>query len=280
MEKPKVSICIPSYNGEPYIREAIESALFQSYNDFELLIVDDASTDNTVSIVKEYNDKRIVIVCNEANIGLVNNWNKCLKLSRGEYIQFLFQDDLLTNDCIEKKINAFNIDSRIGLTFSASNIINEKSNLLHTRKYFRNDMYLIGSLLAKKSFIYKNYFGEPSNVMFKRELVDIIGEFNSKLCYLVDLEYWIRICNHRDAYYICDCLMSFRVSHSSMTSKLIKNTRFMNFEDKTFIEVILNEKLIELSNFEKFLHKFFFYTRNIIRYIFQKITVFCSKFLR
>lgn len=105
---PYVSVCIPTYNGGKYIRECIESILVQTYSDFEILIVDDKSSDETIEVVEEFakRDKRIRIVRNQQNLGLVKNWNRCVELSEGEWIKFLFQDDLLAPDCIEELINA------------------------------------------------------------------------------------------------------------------------------------------------------------------------------
>src|SRR3990170_405399 len=87
---PCVSVCIPTYNGGKYIRECIESILVQTYTDFEILIVDDKSFDETIEIAEEFarGDKRIRIVRNRQNLGLVKNWNKCVELAEGEWIKF------------------------------------------------------------------------------------------------------------------------------------------------------------------------------------------------
>lgn len=92
--KPKISVLIPTYNYGRFLDETIQSVLSQTYTDFELVVVDNCSTDNTIEVVQPYLvDKRVRFYRNETNIGLVGNWNKCLELAQGEYIKFLCADD-------------------------------------------------------------------------------------------------------------------------------------------------------------------------------------------
>ncbi|HIJ77231.1 MAG TPA: glycosyltransferase family 2 protein, partial [Deltaproteobacteria bacterium] len=95
---PKISVCIPTYNYAHYIAPAIESVLNQRLTDFELIILDDCSKDNTEEAVSRFlNDKRVLFEKNERNLGLVANWNKCISMARGEYIKFVFADDMLAS---------------------------------------------------------------------------------------------------------------------------------------------------------------------------------------
>ena len=79
MAAPKLSVCIPVYNGAAFIKETIDSVLNQNFKDFEIVIVDNQSTDNTISIVKSYSDPRIKLFINETNIGMIPNWNKAME---------------------------------------------------------------------------------------------------------------------------------------------------------------------------------------------------------
>lgn len=107
---PLVSICIPSFNGEHLISRALESCINQTYKNIEVVVVDDASTDNTIEIVKDYakRDSRIKFFQNKTNIGLADNFLKTYKAASGEFIQHLNQDDWLDNNYIEGKITIFN----------------------------------------------------------------------------------------------------------------------------------------------------------------------------
>ena len=108
MNTPLVSICIPTYNGSQYLEACLDSVLSQSYPDFEVVIVDDQSSDNTWDLLNQYaaRDNRIRLFRNEQNLGLVGNWNRCLELAQGEWIKFVFQDDWITPDCIEHMVRA------------------------------------------------------------------------------------------------------------------------------------------------------------------------------
>ena len=100
----KVSVIITSYNYEQYIKDAIESVLNQTYSDFELVIIDDCSTDNSANIIKQFNDERIKFIQNEQNLGLKNSMQKAISCCIGEWIAFLDSDDLWKPLKLEKQI--------------------------------------------------------------------------------------------------------------------------------------------------------------------------------
>ncbi len=117
---PLVSILIPVYNREKYISECIESALAQTYANFEIVIVDNASTDNTQAICRNYLKKHsnIRFFINKDNIGPVKNWQRCVQEAEGQFCKILFSDDLLLSDCLEKMVPM--LTSNISLVYSAS----------------------------------------------------------------------------------------------------------------------------------------------------------------
>src|SRR5262245_47649967 len=90
---PRISVCIPTYNTARYLPEAIESVLAQTYDDFELVICDNASTDATPQLCRRYDDPRVRYVRFDELVNQGNNWNRCLRLARGDYIALLHADD-------------------------------------------------------------------------------------------------------------------------------------------------------------------------------------------
>ena len=98
---------IPTYNHATYLRESIQSVLDQTFPDFELIIVDDASVDDTPEIVQSFGDKRIRCYRNLKNIGQTPNWNRCLELARGEYITIFHDDDVMLPENLSMKVKAF-----------------------------------------------------------------------------------------------------------------------------------------------------------------------------
>ena len=127
---PKISVCIPVYNGETYLAQTIQSVLDQTYSDFELVIIDNASTDNTVSIVRSFTDSRIRLIQNETNVGMLGNWNNCLRYGNCEYMQLLCADDLLTPDNFQKKVKILEDFPEVGMVFSGSHVINENNKVV------------------------------------------------------------------------------------------------------------------------------------------------------
>jgi glycosyltransferase involved in cell wall biosynthesis len=115
MTTPKVSVVMPVYNGERYIRAAIDSILAQSFKDFELVIINDGSSDGSAQVIESYSDSRIVYVCNTENTGLANVRNKGLNLVRGEYIAWLDCDDISLSRRLEKQVTLLDANPRIGL---------------------------------------------------------------------------------------------------------------------------------------------------------------------
>ena len=110
----RVTVLMAVYNGEKYLREAIDSILCQTFGDFEFLIIDDGSTDKSVEIVKSYNDQRINLALNEQNLGLAASLNKGIKLARGEYIARMDHDDISMPERLEKQVGFLDLNHDIG----------------------------------------------------------------------------------------------------------------------------------------------------------------------
>lgn len=274
---PKVSVCIPAYNGEKYIEKAIESVLRQSYTNFELVIIDDASKDKTKEIVNSFSDKRIRFIKNEINIGMVENWNRCLDNAIGEYILLLGNDDFIAENCLEKKVNAFDINDEICLVFSSSYIVNETDKIVMRKRPFHSEQLFDGKDLGRRSFIRKNLYGEPSNVLFKREVSKKVGCFDNRICYSTDWDYWMKLCLLGKAYYIDEYLMYYRISNTSVTSKLLKNINKSKLEqdDAQLVRNCLRN--MELSKMDVILHKFNIKLRTFARKIFLKLNAIVIK---
>ncbi len=115
IKSPLVSILMPVYNNEAYVKEAIDSMLCQTLSDFELIVLDDCSTDNGVEIIREIDDKRIIYYCNEKNIGLANNLNVGLKMAKGKYIARMDGDDISLPTRLKTQIDFLEKNTNIDL---------------------------------------------------------------------------------------------------------------------------------------------------------------------
>ena len=229
MSACKVSVCIPTYNYGNYIAETIASVLAQNYSDFELLIIDDCSSDQTAQVVESYakQDPRIRFIVNEVNLGMVENWNSCLAQAKGEYIKFVFGDDLLASpDALGRMVSLLDNDDTISLACSARNLINESSLVTKIESHFNTGIIegteVINHCLANQW----NYIGEPSVVLFRK--CQAGRGFNSIYKQIVDLEMWFHLLEQGSFAYINEPLCSFRIHGQQQTRVNAENLAALN----------------------------------------------------
>lgn len=239
MTLPLVSICIPTYNGAAYITEALESAIQQTYPHLEIVISDDASTDATLTIVESFKTKTYIpiSVCHHAPKGIGANWNHSVMQAKGDYIKFLFQDDVLAPDCISKLMDLALTNSNVGLVYSKrtfiynaltpklTDFINYYGNLHEYWESFTvQEGVLSGKVYLKDRQLLnspKNKIGEPTNVLLKKECFNTIGYFSEELQQALDSDYWYRVMTLYDIGFVDDTLARFRL-HDAQASVINK----------------------------------------------------------
>ena len=188
MTDPKVTVLMPIYNGTSYMREAIESVLAQTYTEFEFLIIDDASTDESVSVIESYKDERIRLVKNESNIGQVRTLNKGLRLARGAYIARLDQDDSSLPIRLEKQVKVLETQPEVAVVGTWLHEIDQRGNPTDLWRGQINDLpEFLFAILRDRLFVY-----HPS-VMFRRELVLELQGYDEEFKYCEDQDLWRRI---------------------------------------------------------------------------------------
>jgi glycosyltransferase involved in cell wall biosynthesis len=213
------SICIPTYCGAKHLAATIESVLAQSFTAFELLIINDNSPDETDRIVAGFNDPRIRYIKNPSNLGPEGNWNLCLKEARGHYFKLLPQDDLLYSDTLQRQVAVLEHDheQRIALVFGTRTITDSREREITKRGCpgAREGMVSGITLVRRCVRFGTNLIGEPGSVLMRKTLTDQVGAFDGSLGYIIDLDYWVRLLAHGDAYYLERPVSSFRVSSGS-----------------------------------------------------------------
>jgi len=230
---PPVTICIPTFNGEAYLRQSVESALQQDFEDFELLIVDDCSEDSSVNIAYDYAryDSRVRVYVNERNLGLGGNWNRCATLARGAWIKFLFQDDTLDPMCVKRMLAA----ARPGpLIVACARAVAIEETISPGEKQFY-EYYAAEhsiprrfpgeSLISAEAFArhlvdhpIDNCIGEPTAVLIHRSAFQRFGGFRRDLVQVVDWEFEARIAVQAGLCYLSEPLATFRVHGRSATA--------------------------------------------------------------
>lgn len=218
---PKVSIAIPLYNCESHIGETIESVLSQTYENFELTVYDDQSTDRSAEIVRSFGDPRIRYILNTERLGFSGNWNRCLDSMNGTYCKLLPHDDILDPTCLERQVRVLEEYPDVALVHCARRIIDPANRILTTRRQHESDgIKESNASLRRIVRSGTNPIGEPASVMFRRVTKDQIRGFSDADMYSIDIEYWSRLLAEGKRYYIDEVLCSFRVWPDSASVRL------------------------------------------------------------
>ena len=249
---PKVTVAIPTYRGAAHLGAAIQSVLSQTFGDFELLVLDDNSPDDTAAIVARFPDPRLVYLRNPQNLGPLGNWDRCLAEGRGDYFKLLPHDDVLYANCLERQVAALDgdLDKRIALVFSSRDILAPDGRRLTRRGYPGNPDGLIPAAEVMRSCIRRgtNLIGEPGAVLFRKSLADKIGGFDATYPYVIDLDYWFRLLRYGDAYCCPEPLAAFRVSESSWSVAIgaAQSADFRGFSNSVATSATPVDRLIGL----------------------------------
>lgn len=215
---PKISVCIPSYNHAHFLTDAIGSVLKQTYTDFELVVVDNCSTDNTAQLVQEYmaTDSRVRYVRNHINVGPQNNLNRCLEVATGEYINILCADDLLEPAALQELIRAFDEHPGISLAGCARLIVNQRLRPIKLLSFSGTPKVLSGAEVIRMCLSTSNLIGEPSAVLFRTRDAD--RGFDTRYRHLIDLEMWFHLLHKGGFAFIPESLCRIR-SHSEQLTR-------------------------------------------------------------
>ena len=213
MEK-LISVILPVYNSEKYISEAIQSVLDQTYSNFELLVLDDGSTDNTLSIINKFADERIKIFKSERNYGIVHQLNKGIDNSRGEFIARMDADDISHPERFNKQIDYLNSHPTIDVLGTFANKIGEEAGLI---QYNYNKSEQISFLLN-----FYCYMLHPTVMMRKRIFSKC--KYSSDYPLAEDYGLWCQINNGSNLYILDEVLLDYRI-HSEQTNKSDKRLK-------------------------------------------------------
>lgn len=262
LPKPLVSICIPIYNGEAYLAEALASVKTQTYPHIEVVVSDDRSSDASLSIVEQFQqevDFPVRIFSHEPQ-GIGANWNHCVANAQGAYVKFLFQDDVLKPSCIEKMEEAFQHFPEVGLVACKRDfILNKEKNgatehwlqsfgdlQAHLECNDQNLLFLDHRVFGRKDFLKspKNIVGEPSTVMFSRNIINKIGWFREDFKQSLDYEFYYRILVFSQILILPEVLVQFRL-HEKQATEVNRSDKILDYD--LYPEIVY-------QSYKKFLH--------------------------
>lgn len=225
MKLPQVTVLMPVYNSTLYVKDAINSILNQSFQNFEFIIIDDASTDESLTIIKSFNDPRIQIIEKPANTGYTNSLNIGLALARGEYIARMDSDDISLPERLSKQVAFMKLHPKVGVcgswieTFGFSNRI---------RRYKTEHEQIKIELLSRSSFAH------PSVILRKAMLDQLSIKYKVESEPAEDYELWVRLSEYCELANIPEVLLRYRIHEKQVTSRFSKQQTRIDRQLKLF----------------------------------------------
>jgi len=230
----KVSVLMPVFNGAKYLRESIESILSQDFSDYEFIIINDGSTDESVEIIKSYNDARIKLISNEKNLGLISTLNKGIQLCKGEYIVRMDCDDISFKDRIKFQVAFMDKYKNIGASGSFYKLLRNNKSLDFNFPVHYNET---------KAFLFFNSpIAHPASIIRRSVLIDNNIFYKSDFKHAEDFRLWLDISKHSDLANIKKILLLYRVHENQITGNLN-----LSFDKNKSLNIIRTEQLEKLS---------------------------------
>lgn len=242
----RVSVVLTSYNHAKYLKEAIDSVLEQTFSDFELIIWDDASTDESWHIITSYSDKRIKSFRNDVHKRALWGMNKAIsEIAAGEYIAIHHSDDLWEPQKLEKQVAFLDSHPEIGAIFSNASIINENGKIFESSSHIYHKIF---DQPNRTRYAWLNHFFCQGNVLCHPSVLIRKTSFEDRQPYryglglLADLDLWVRLCLKHDIFVMPEKLIRYRVRANGMNASTDPQVRIRRpFE---FLQVLNNYKRI------------------------------------
>lgn len=219
---PKVSVVIPTRNRSRLLKRSIGFVLAQTYKDFELIIVDNASTDDTKKIVSSFKDPRVFYKRNPKNLGIIGNWNKAIEYSRGKYLNIFHDDDVMYPTFLEESVKALDKISSIGFTFSLIKRVDKKRKFLNM---WWEDYNGMKGLIKGNDYILLTIEKErcislAPDMVFRKEAFNKVGLFKQVYAFnTFDFNMWFKLAFDYDVYLIDKILFEYTIHKGQMSQR-------------------------------------------------------------
>ena len=239
-KNPLISIVLPVFNCEAYLSDAIQSILIQSFSDFELIVINDASTDSSQSIIQSFNDKRIREIVNKQNLGLAKSLNIGFKLAKGQYIARMDADDISMPSRLEKQFLFMEENPDIDISGADYELFGEKTRIVKLPYEDRE---------IKDTLFFNSCIAHPTVIFRHESIKKYMIKYNEKFLYSQDYELWCRLIDKLSFANIPDVLLKYRVHKKQSNQRKVDEQsnnanliRKMNLEK---IGVDFHEKLFK-----------------------------------
>jgi glycosyltransferase involved in cell wall biosynthesis len=211
--KPKISMVLPTYNQAHYLSFALEGLYEQTFKDFELIVVNDGSTDNTFQILESYSQKMDIVVINQENRGLPEALNAGFSVAKGKYYSWTSSDNITLPTMLEVLNQALDSEPSVSVVYADWFFMDEYGDVFFQYKTLDYDRHLL---------LYHNYV--HCCFLFRKECMDKVGGYNPEYIYGEDWEFWIRVSRYFRMKHIPQTLYKYRIQTKSMTTEIIEGT--------------------------------------------------------
>jgi glycosyltransferase involved in cell wall biosynthesis len=235
--KPLVSVLMPTYNDAPFLRMAIDSILAQTFSDFELIIINDASTDATSTILESYRDPRIIRLDNSTHLKRAATKNRGLAIAKGQFVAIMDGDDISDRERFEKQILFMEEHPDIGVLSTAMRLVNQQLECITTWSLPQTHNELMLRML----------FSNPAShgtTMMRRDTLQKVHGYNEAYDRAEDTELWTRMCKETRFHSLPDILYQYRVT-SDYKKKWAERPKIADVVRRHFIEELINENITE-----------------------------------
>ena len=214
LSMPKVTVVLPTYNGEKYVGMAIESILSQSYTDFELIIVDDCSTDGTNEIATEYarQDDRVKVIRNGSNSKLPKSLNNGFEQATGTFYTWTSDDNLYKKDALKEMVAILETNHDVGMVYCDYDEIDQDGKLVAARKMEEADTLYYGNCVG-------------ACFMYRASIAKDIGGYNIEMFLAEDYDYWLRISFCSKLFHVSQNLYEYRTHSGSLSATRIRDVQ-------------------------------------------------------
>jgi len=218
MTNNSIAILLPVYNGGNYLKESVQSVLAQAYTQFELIIVDDCSSDGSREWLRTLKDERIKYFENPVNQGLFKNLNQMVSKTNATLIKLWAQDDIMYPNCIAETVAFHNRNPSIGFSYTGRDIIDENGTIKSNDKIDSTPEIISTELHARIAYYTGSIAGNIANTCISKAALDKVGPFNESMKISADFDMWVRLAEFYDTGFINKKLIQLR-DHSGQLSR-------------------------------------------------------------
>lgn len=263
--RPAVSLCVPAYQAQRHLRATLESLLAQKHADFEIVVIDNNSSDGTAEVLASFGDSRIRVIRNETTLPLVDNFNRAVQQSRGEFVKLVCADDLLHPDCIAAQSAVLQQHANVALVGVQTDFVDDEGVVLRSKRGLRGIVGLHPAPHVVRRIIRSgtNPVGAPLSAMFRRSDFLRSGGFRDEWLFLSDVDLWVRLLQYGEFYGIPRSLASFRFGSQTVTATMAARSQLAQY--RSFVHAVSGQQRWGITRTDRAVGRISMYDKQLRR---------------